>query len=283
MPGVVPHVTWGDSAPASTATSLSNPAPASVCLAADDPFERRVVGGDHPRPAAGLDRHVAHRHPPLHREALDNRPGVLDDMPDSAGGPDLADRSENQVLRGHPEAELALVADHHRARLLLLQRLGGEHVLDLARADAEGECAECAVRRGVRVAAHDGHARLGHTQLGADHVHDALAARADRVDRHAELAAVLLERLDLHAREVVADLRGGVRAVRRDVVVGRRERPIRPPHAAARQAQALECLRRGDLVHQVKVDVEQPGADLVLVPDLVEECPCHVSSSAARP
>ena len=39
---------------------------------------------------------------------------------------------------------------------------------------------------------------------------------------------------------------------------------------AARQAQAVEGLRRGDLVDQVEVDVDQPVGDLVGVPDLVE-------------
>ena len=42
---------------------------------------------------------------------------------------------------------------------LLRQRLRREHVLDLARADAERERAERTVRRGVAVTAHDRHAR----------------------------------------------------------------------------------------------------------------------------
>ena len=41
------------------------------------------------------------------------------------------------------------------------QGLGGQHVLDLAGADAEGQGAEGPVGRGVAVAADDGHARLG--------------------------------------------------------------------------------------------------------------------------
>jgi hypothetical protein len=46
--------------------------------------------------------------------------------------------SQDQVLGGHAEAELALVADPHRLGLGLGEALGGEDVLDLARADAEG-------------------------------------------------------------------------------------------------------------------------------------------------
>ena len=80
-----------------------------------------------------------------------------------------------------PGGQLAVDRDRHGARPLLGQGLGGEHVLDLARADPEGEGAERAVGRGVAVAAHDRHARLGEALLGADDVDDALAAVAHRV------------------------------------------------------------------------------------------------------
>src|SRR5205814_1640856 len=83
------------------------------------------------RPAA-LDRHVADGHPALHREALDRRAGVLDDVADRAVDAHLPDRAEDEVLGGHAEAELALVADAHRLRLALDEALGGEDVLDLA-------------------------------------------------------------------------------------------------------------------------------------------------------
>ena len=73
-----------------------------------------------------------------------------------------------------PGGELAVDGDGHRAGPLLGQRLGGEHVLDLAGADAEGQRAEGAVGGGVAVAAHDRHARLGEALLGADDVDDAL-------------------------------------------------------------------------------------------------------------
>jgi hypothetical protein len=146
-----------------------------------------------------------------------------------------------------------------------------EHVLDLARADPERERAEGAVGGGVRVAADDRHARLGDAQLGADHVHDPLAVRAERVDRDAELGAVALERLHLHARELVLDPRRHGRAVGGRVVVGGRERAVGPAHRAAGQAQPVERLRAGHLVDEVQVDVEQAGRHLVGLPDLVEQ------------
>ena len=94
-----------------------------------------------------------------------------------------------------PKPSDALVADPHRARLGLDQALGGQHVLDLAGADPERQRAERAVGGGVRVAADDRHAGLGDPELGADHVHDPLPVRAQRVDRDPELLAVALERL----------------------------------------------------------------------------------------
>jgi hypothetical protein len=121
---------------------------------------------------------------------------------------------------------------------------------------------------------------LGHAQLGPDHVHDALVRRADRVDRDAELGAVALQRLDLDARELVADLVGARRAVGRHVVVGRGERAVRPANRAPGQAQRLERLRRGDLVHEVQVDVDERLSHLVGVPDLVEQAFGHRVSSS---
>ena len=173
--------------------------------------------------------------------------------------------------------------DRHGLGPLLGERLGGEDVLDLAGADAEGQRAEGAVGRRVRVAADDRHARLGHPELGADDVDDALVLVPAREQGDAELAAVLLERLELAARHRVAHRRrdrlGG------HVVVGRGQRPVRSAHGAAVHPQALEGLRARHLVHEVQVDVEQGRLALgrrddVLVPDLLEEgAPGHLSAA----
>ncbi len=96
-----------------------------------------------------------------------------------------------------PARQLAVDGDRHRARTRLRQRLRGEHVLDLAGADAERQRAERAVRRRVAVAAHDGDARLREPELGPDHVHDALPGRAHRVEADAELGAVRRQHLHL--------------------------------------------------------------------------------------
>ena len=158
---------------------------------------------------------------------------------------------------------------------MLHHALRRKHMLDLARSDAKRERTERAVRRGVRVATHDRHARLRYSELGADDVDDPLPVRPERVRRHAELGAVALEGFDLHARKLVLDPRGEGRAVGRRVVVGGRERAVGPAHAPAREPQAVERLRARDLVHEVQVDVQQPVGDLVRLPELLEQRLSH--------
>ena len=78
-------------------------------------------------------------------------------------------------------------------------------MLDLRGADAEGERAERAMRRGVAVAAHERDARQGEALLRADDVADALAPVALAVIFEPEQRGVLGQ---------IGDLRGalGVRA-----------------------------------------------------------------------
>ena len=157
-------------------------------------------------------------------------------------------------------------------------------MLDLRRADPERERAERAVRRGVAVAADDRHPRLREPELGADHVDDSLAAAAGRVQRDAELLAV-----PRAARRAAPCASGSViGAVHgRHVVIHRRDGEIGAPHAPPVEPQPVERLRRGHLVDQVQVDVEQRRlagllADDVRVPDLLEQrlAPSDVSTAA---
>ena len=101
----------------------------------------------------------------------------------------------------------AVDGDAHGLRFLLDQRLRRQHMLDLGGADAEGERAERAMRRGVAVAAHQRDARQGEALLRADDVADALAPVALAVIFEPEQRGVLRE---------VGDLRGalGIRARR---------------------------------------------------------------------
>ena len=75
--------------------------------------------------------------------------------------------------------------------------------------------------------------------------------------------------------------------VGRDVVIHRRERQVGPPHLSPGQTQALEGLRRGHLVDEVEVDVEQRRlalglGDEVRFPDAIEERLSHLRIVAIR-
>ena len=151
-------------------------------------------------------------------------------------------------------------------------------MLDLGGADAEGQRAHGAVRRGVAVAADDGHARLAETLFRPDDVDNALVKAGDRKVRDPELLDVALEHVDLKLRLGIVDARSAGRPVgRRDVVVRDRHRRVGAADLAPGELQPFKGLRRRDLVNQVKIDVDQAGIgilvlvfDDVAVPDLVE-------------
>ena len=185
---------------------------------------------------------------------------------------------EDEILRDGSGRKRTLDLDGERLRHALRQRLGGEHVLDLRGPDAERERAERAVRRGVRVTTDDHRTRLSESELRTDHVHDALVPVTHPEQRDAELLGVTTHRLHLRGRQLVLDRQEPADLVgrRRHVVVHRGERQIGTTDRAAGDTQALERLRRGDLVHQMEVDVEQirlalGTADEVLLPDLLDD------------
>ena len=115
--------------------------------------ERRLVGGDQAGPGPGLDRHVADGHPAFHRQGPDGRAPVLDDGADPAAGADAADDGQDDVLGRDPGGQVAVDGDRHGPGSPLGEGLGGQDVLDLAGADAEGRArrrprgSRCASRR----------------------------------------------------------------------------------------------------------------------------------------
>ena len=89
-----------------------------------------------------------------------------------------------------------------------------------------GQRAESAVRRGVAVAADDGHAGQGKALLGADDVDDALADVVLGIIFDAEILGVLGQRLDLDAAFLVLDAELAV-GRGRDIVVDDGQRLFR--------------------------------------------------------
>ena len=132
--------------------------------------------------------------------------------------------------------------------------------------------AERAVRRGVAVAADDRRARQGEALLRPDDVHDALALVALGIILDAEFRRVLRDGLDLDAAFLLHDALGAIRG--RDVVINHGESLLRRANLAVRHAQPFERLRRGDLVNEMTVDVEEArpvrlAIDHVIVENLV--------------
>ena len=162
----------------------------------------------------------------------------------------------------------------HRLRLALAQRLGGEHALAFAGADAEGDRPEGAMGGGVAVAADQRHPRQGEAELGPDDMDDAVPPVAHRDVADAEPGAVLLQPGQLARGEPV-----GQRPVAkpgRHGMVGDGEVRAGPAQRPLFGGQAGESLRARHLLHQMPVDIEKAaavgiGLDDVAIPDLVEE------------
>ena len=103
-------------------------------------------------------------------------------------------------------------------------------------------------------------------------MHHALIRRVHAIQFNAKLGAVLVQRGDLLGRNLIDNVQPTLNR-RRHIVIDRRDAAIRPAHLAARQAQPLKGLRRGDLVQQLQVDVQHRRLALrlnhhVLLPDL---------------
>ncbi len=111
---------------------------------------------------------------PSIEKRADCRAGVLNHAAGCAVGADLADDGENDVLGRHAARQFALDRDAEGFGLGLRQRLRGQHVLDFAGADAEGQApnAPCvAVWLSPQTIVMPG---LVIAQLGTDDVDDAL-------------------------------------------------------------------------------------------------------------
>jgi hypothetical protein len=250
-------------------------------LAARQVLVGHVVGRDHPGAGPGLDGHVAEGHARLHVQGADRLAGVLDHVAGPAPHADLGDERQDHVLGGDPAPQGAGEVDPERLGPALEQALAGQHVLHLGGADPERERPEGAVGGGVAVAANDGHARLGEAELRPDDVDDALLVRPEIEEGDAVLARVPGELPELRRGLAVAPLvpegdeAAAGRLGGRGVVHGR-HRPIRPAHPDAARLERGERLRRGDLVHQVEVDVDDGRRPRLLdhhvpVPDAIEE------------
>mmetsp|Transcript_24428 Transcript_24428/g.67141 ORF Transcript_24428/g.67141 Transcript_24428/m.67141 type:complete len:232 (+) Transcript_24428:1561-2256(+) len=96
-----------------------------------------LVGRDHPRTRARLDRHVADGHAGLHGKALHHLAAEFNDMASAARRANDTNDMQDNVLRGHTLGQLAADLDPHVLLPLHQQRLGGKNMLDLRGSDTE--------------------------------------------------------------------------------------------------------------------------------------------------
>ena len=128
------------------------------------------IGRDQAGLRTELGTHVGERHPLLHRQSRDRRPGELDGLVAAAVHAEAAEHVQHHVLGGHAARQLAVpphadglghaqpdLAHHHHA-----QHLGA--------ADTEHVGTESAAGRRVRIAADAQHARSDVAVLRHHHV-----------------------------------------------------------------------------------------------------------------
>ena len=218
--------------------------------------DRRVVGRDERAACARLDGHVAQREPRLDRQIGDGRAAELDGKPARALRADAADDHQDEVLGRRPERQVPVDPDAHVAGQPVDERLRGQHMLDLGRADAEAEGTQGTIGGRVAVAADDHHAGPDHAVLGRDDVLDALQGVVGVEQRDAVPHAVALQVARLQGRGRVLD-HAVPNRVGRDDVADRRDVLPRHRDLSALLVQPREGLRAGVLVHQVQVAEQQ--------------------------
>jgi hypothetical protein len=137
--------------------------------------------------------------------------------------------------------------------LALPQGLGRQHMTDFRGADAERECAECTMGRGVAVATHHDHAGLAQPLLRPDDVHDSLAPVRKSEQRQARGLGVRFQVLDDSPAVRLID-RSKIVAQRRNVMVRRRKGAVRSTHLQSFFLQHAERVAR-TVVDEMAIDM----------------------------
>ena len=240
-------------------------------------IQRGLIHRHQAHPRARFNRHIADRHAAFHRQGANGTAGKFQRIAGATGGTNLADDRQHHVFGSDAGWQRAVHQHAHVFHLLRHQTLSGQDVFHFRCADAMRQRAECTMRGGVRITADHGHTGQGGTLFGAHHMHDALAHIVHFEFEDAEIGAVFVQGLHLHARYVITDRRqatGALNASGGHVVVGRGDIGRHPPRFAPGQPQTFKRLRRGHFMQDVAVDVEQRRAivaahHLVHVPKLV--------------
>jgi len=197
--------------------------------------EGSLVRSDHPCSRSRFDAHVAERHPAFHRQRPHSFSSVFNHVSRCAISTDGANDSERKVFRSHAFRKRSSYFNEHCSRLVLRQTLSGQHVFDLAGANAERQRSKCSVRTCMTVATDNRHSRLGQSQLRPDDVYDSLFRGIDIKQTNVELFAVPAEGINLFGSYGICDRHaavGGGRCRHTLHTVGRLRERRGPPAAA---------------------------------------------------
>src|SRR6202166_338595 len=131
------------------------------------------------------------------------------------------------------------------------------------------------MRAGVAIAADDRHPRLRQSKLWADYMDNPLIRRVHVEQPHTKFFAVGLQCGNLFSGNKIGD--GSSARLRRNIVVDCGHGACRLPDFSTGSPQPIERLRRGHLMHQMQIDVDnrRPAAGLrhqVRIPNLFEKC-----------
>ena len=108
----------------------------------------------------------------------------------------FANDAECKVFRGHTRSQGTLDTHIHCLGLLLQEALCRQHMLDFAGADTNGKDAQRAMRRGMGVAAHKGHAGERDALFRSNDMHNALSLVIHVEECKIKIDGVLLHRCD---------------------------------------------------------------------------------------
>ena len=150
---------------------------------------------------------------------------------------------------------LASERNQHGLGVILLEALRGEHMLDFACPDAEGQRAKSSVGRRVAIAADDSEPGLRDAEFRADDVHDALVAAEHVKQPYTMLLAIARQRLKLQPGVVIHNRQFPVFCGNR--VIHHRKRQVGPADLAAGGFDPRKSLRGGAFMHEVSVDIDQ--------------------------
>ena len=99
---------------------------------------RPMPGVRQARARAAFDGHITDGHPPFHAQSLDRRTAKFEGMAGTAGGSQMTDDGQHNILGADSRLHLAINPDQHILHFFLNQTLGGQHMLHLRGANAMG-------------------------------------------------------------------------------------------------------------------------------------------------